>query len=171
MNAASETTDSVFGVELVSAGTPVIIAKAYTTNLVAVVQEASQKDNAPVILWPYSGPEAPHTPWLLRDLGDGSYEINPVTSRTNPQGCLDVAHGGTADGDQITQYHWHKGPNQKWRLLPRADGFLAFVAGQSGKCLTAHGDPTALVGPTQGLPLTQYGRNDSDPDQAWALVL
>jgi hypothetical protein len=156
---------------MVSAGTPVIIAKAYTTNLVAVVQEASQKDLAPVILWPYTGPEAPFAPWLLRDLGDGSYEINPVTSTTRPQGCLDVAHGSTADGGQIIQHSWNNGPNQKWRLVPRADGFLAFVAGKSGKCLTAQGDPTALVGPAQGLQLTQYGRDDSNRDQAWALVL
>ena len=171
MDAAGETADSVFGVGMVSAGTPVIIAKAYTTDLVAVVQDASQKDYAPVILWPYSETEAPFAPWLLCDLGDGSYEINPVTSTTKPQGCLDVAHGGTADGDQITQYHWHKGPNQRWRLLPRADGFLAFVAGQSGKCLTAQGGPGAQVGPAEGLQLTQYGRDDSNRDQAWALVL
>lgn len=171
MDTASETADSVFGVGMVSVGTPVIIAKAYTTNLVAVVQEASQKDYAPVILWPYSEPEAQFTAWLLRDLGDGSYEINPVTSTTEPPGCLDVAHGGTAEGDPVIQYHWHNGPNQKWRLLPRADGFLAFVAGQSGKCLTVHRDTTSLAGPTQGLPLTQYGRDDSDPGQAWALVL
>lgn len=39
-----------------SASSPVIIAKAYTTNLVAVIQDASQENFAPVILWPHSSP-------------------------------------------------------------------------------------------------------------------
>jgi Ricin-type beta-trefoil lectin domain len=146
----------------VSASSPVIIAKAYTANLVAVVQDASKENFTPVILWPYSASEATFTPWSLHDLGDGSYQVVPGT---NPTGCLDAAHGSMDDGGQVIQYDWHNGLNQKWRLLPRADGFLAFVSAQSGKCITAHG------GPAQGLQLTQYGRDDTSRDQAWALVL
>ncbi len=64
----------------VSASSPVIIAKAYTTNLVAVIQDTSQENFAPVILWPHSVAEAPFTPWSLHDLGGGSYQVAPGTN-------------------------------------------------------------------------------------------
>jgi Ricin-type beta-trefoil lectin domain-like len=101
----------------VSASSPVIIAKAYTTNLVAVIQAASKDNSAPVILWPHSASEAPYTPWSLHDLGDGSYQVAPGT---NPKGRLDVAHGSTADGAQVIQYPQGVQLTQYTRAVPAA---------------------------------------------------
>ena len=84
---------------------------------------------------------------------------SPVTAVHSGK-LLDVAGASTADGAAVIQWAGHGGSNQRWRLMPAADGAFTIVAVHSGKLLdveagsqadgarviqwTAHGGPNQL---------------------------
>jgi hypothetical protein len=55
--------------------------------------------------------------------------------------CLDVSGGtdATGNGVQVIQWDCHDGDNQKWQIVPVADGFYKILAKHSGKALDVFG--------------------------------
>lgn len=67
-----------------------------------------------------------------RQQGFGSI-VNPIDK------CVDVAAGGTSDGDPVQQWSCHGGDNQLWAFAPGDAGHYAIVNRNSRKCLDVYG--------------------------------
>jgi aryl-phospho-beta-D-glucosidase BglC (GH1 family) len=55
--------------------------------------------------------------------------------------CLEVANASSENGANVQQSSCTDADNQKWKLVPRADGSYRLRAEHSGKCLVARGKP------------------------------
>ncbi len=67
-----------------------------------------------------------------RRKGFGSI-VNPIDK------CVDVAAGGTSDGDPVQQWSCHGGDNQLWAFVPGDAGHYVIVNRNSRKCLDVYG--------------------------------
>lgn len=69
--------------------------------------------------------------WIVKHLGDGEFLLAGELSGY----VFDVEGGSTQAGARVVSYRWHGGPNQRFRLLPGADGSFGLVASHSGHVL------------------------------------
>lgn len=87
--------------------------------------------------------------WIVKHLGDGEFVLSGELSGL----AFDVEGGSTQAGARVVSYRWHGGPNQRFRLLPGADGSFALVASHSGQVLAASGGGGLIQRSRQDGPL------------------
>ncbi|WP_437302926.1 RICIN domain-containing protein [Sorangium sp. So ce388] len=83
-----------------------------------------------------------------------------IVSEENDK-CLDVVQGSAADGAGVVTSSCNGNDNQRWKLVPRRDGYYNIVNRKSGKCLDVKG-----ASKRDGAAVVQWRCNGGD-NQAW----
>ena len=78
--------------------------------------------------------------------------------------CLDVAAVATHNGANIQQWECHGGPNQRWTLTDKGDGYYLVIARNSNKCMDVAG-----VATNNGANIQQYDCHGG-PNQLWQFI-
>ncbi len=92
-------------------------------------------------------------------LPDGEYAVRNSATKL----ALDDPYSSTSSGEQIIQWDWNEGPNQKWVFSHRAKGCYTIRNSKSGLFLTDPGGPVE-----REVPLQQQTAK-SDDSQLWCL--
>lgn len=100
-----------------SEGRVYALESALDRTKVVDVQNASRADQANVHLWSSNGSVAQR--FTLDYLDNGRYQIR---TGTRPDGAVDVAWGGTANGTNVWQWRSNLTPAQQWLVRPTGDG-------------------------------------------------
>ena len=95
--------------------------------------------------------------------GQPAIQTVPVVAAHSGK-LLDVAAASTADGAAVIQWAGHGGDNQRWRLVPAADGAFTIVAVHSGKLLDVEAGSSA-----DGARVIQWTAHGG-PNQLWRTV-
>lgn len=90
---------------------------------------------------------------------DGEYAVRNSATKL----ALDDPYSSTLSGEQIIQWDWNEGPNQKWIFSHRTNGCYTIRNRKSGLFLTDPGGRTDREVPLQ----QQTARNDDS--QLWCL--
>jgi len=122
------------------------------------VKDRSMDDWAPVIQTRLE--EGISQQWRFEALHGGDEGYYTIKSSRSDK-CLDVRLGDKADNTAIIQYSCNGGDGQKWRVVPKGEGYQ-LQAKHSGKVVDVAGESMDDV------PLIQYGGHFGK-NQQWTL--
>ncbi len=101
-----------------------------------------------------------HQKWILTYLGDGAFTLRNLA--TNLQ--ADINGSQTVDGAIALQWPAHDGPNQRFALIPNAQGHYHLIARHSGRALTVEAGTQVSGG-----RIIQAGVNTGLLHQQWRI--
>ena len=100
-------------------------------------------------------------PAVNRLAGAAYYELRPLS---NPNMCLDVAHGSVVHGADVLQGSCWGGANQRWRLVDAGGGYVQLrPLSNPNRCLDV-----AWASPAHGADVIQ-GNCSGGTNQHWAV--
>lgn len=105
--------------------------------------------------------------WIVKHLGDGDFLLAGELSGY----VFDVEGGSTQAGARVVTYGWHGGPNQRFRLIPGADGSFSVVASHSGHALAVSGSGGLIQRSRQDGPAPRLRLEPVRPRDANAVPL
>ena len=127
---------------------------------VFVVMKSSGSGTTPPPTNPPPTNPPPTNPPPTQPVANGTYAIKNVTTHL----AVDDPGFSNVSGQQIIQWGYNGGSNQKWRFVANSSGYYTIQNSSSGLYLT---DPKGAT--TSGTPLEQIGALNND-SQLWKLT-